>query len=143
MRPYRLLIFLAFAFTSFPSPKAAQPQDPKQIYAQIKKQPSTIHWCLPEAGDDPSGVISSQCESYSECLGALGLHEDVDRPPFSGLSDVQVAWVKRCHQGLYNAARSNPQIKGASATQDWLAHSVYPGTEAKPLPASDSVLPPR
>src|ERR1039458_6726144 len=159
MRPYRLLIFLAFASIGFLGPNAAQPQDPKQIYAQIKKQPSTIHWCLPEAGDDPSGTIGNRCELYSECLGALGLQDDVDRPPFSGLSDTQVGWVRKCHQGLYDAARSNPQIKGASATQEWLRnkgyhctqakqrpppptppnhewleHTVYPGTEAKPSP---------
>ena len=132
MRPYRLLIFLAFASIGFLGPNAAQPQDPKQIYAQIKKQPSTIHWCLPGAGDDPSGTIGNRCELYSECLGALGLQDDVDRPPFSGLSDTQVGWVRKCHQGLYDAARSNPQIKGASATQEWLEHNAYPGTEANP-----------
>jgi hypothetical protein len=134
MRPYCLLIFLAFVSIGLHRLSAAQPQDPKQIYAQVK-QPSTIHWCLPAAGDDPSGTIGNQCARYSECLGALGLQDDVDRPPFSGLSDTQVGWVRRCHQGLYDAARSNPQIKGAAATQDWLEHHVYPGTEAKPSAA--------
>jgi hypothetical protein len=134
MRIYCLLFFLAFSFLGLSGPKAAQPQDPKQIYAQIK-QASTIHWCLPQAGDDPSGTIGNQCEVYSECLGALGLQDDVDRPPFTGLSDVQVNWVRRCHQVLHNAAHANPQIKGATATQDWLEHHVYPGTEAKPSAA--------
>ena len=135
MRIYRLLIFLAFVAIGLHGSKGAQPQDPKQIYAQINKQPSTIHWCLPQAGDDPAGILGSQCEVYSECLGALGLQDDVDRPPFTGLSDVQVNWVRRCHQVLDNAAHANPQIKGATATQDWLEHHVYPGTEAKPSAA--------
>ncbi|MGA1981970.1 MAG: hypothetical protein ABSG84_05825 [Acidobacteriaceae bacterium] len=134
MRIYRLLLFFAFVSIGLHRLGAAQTQDPKQIYAQIK-QPSTIHWCLPVAGDDPSGTIGNQCARYSECLGALGLQDDVDRPPFSGLSDTQVGWVRRCHQGLYDAAHSNPQIKGAAATQDWLLHHVYPGTEAKPTAA--------
>ena len=134
MRPYCLLIFLAFVSIGLHRLSAAQPQDPKQIYAQVK-QPSTIHWCLPQAGDDPSGTIGNQCARYSECLGALGLQDDVDRPPFTGLSDTQVGWVRRCHQGLFDAARANPQIKGAAATQDWLEHRVYPGTEAKPTAA--------
>jgi hypothetical protein len=134
VRTYRLLIILAFVSIGLSGPKADQPQDPKQIYAQIK-QPSTIHWCVRAAGDDPSGIIGNQCEVYSECLGALGLHDDVDRPPFTGLSDVQVNWVRRCHQVLDDAVRAHPQIKGAAATQDWLEHHVYPGTEAKPSAA--------
>jgi hypothetical protein len=135
MRPYRRLIFLAFVSVALHGLHAAQPQNPQQIYAQIKSQPSTIHWCLSQAGDDPAHIIGNQCELYSECLGALGLQDDVDRPPFTGLSDVQVNWVRRCHQVLDNAAHANPQIKGATATQDWLEHHVYPGTEAKPSAA--------
>ena len=131
MRPCRPLLILAFATAGLYNLKAAQPQDPKQIYAQIKP-PSTIHWCVREAGDDPSGTIGNQCELYSECLGALGLQDDVDRPPFTGLSGVQVGWVRRCHQVLDDAVHAHPQIKGATATQDWLKRHVYPGTEAKP-----------
>ena len=137
MRPYCLLAFFAVAFLGLCTPKAARSQDPKQIYAQIK-QPSTIRWCLPQAGDDPSGTIGSQCARYNECLGAVGLQDDVDRPPFSDLSDVQVGWVRRCHEVLADAARTHPQVKGAAATLDWLEHHVYPATEAKPSTASSA-----
>jgi hypothetical protein len=143
MRPYRLILVLNavaifVASTAVAQARPAQPQDPRQIYAQIK-QPSPIHWCLPEAGNDPAGTIGNQCAVYSECLGALDLHDDVDRPPFTGLSDMQVNWVRRCHQVLWNVVRANPQIKGAAATQDWLEHHVYPGTEAKPSAAPGPV----
>jgi hypothetical protein len=143
MRPYRLFLYLALVCISFSGLSPAQRQDPKQTYEQIKSQPSTIHWCLAEAGDDPGQIISDSCAKYSECLGAVGLKDDVDRPPFSGLSDVQVSWVKRCHQVLYNAARPNPQIKGSRATQDWLEHSVYPRTEARSFPVPSSMPSPR
>lgn len=142
MRAYRSLIVLAVASIALLGETMARPQDPKQIYAQIKKQPSTIHWCLAEAGDDPAGIIGNQCGLYSECLGAFGLQKDVDRPPFTGLSGAQVNWVRRCHEVLYNAARSNPQIKGAAATENWLEHHVYPGTEVKPTAAADASPPP-
>jgi len=134
MRPYRLLILLALTCISVAGSKAAQ---------QAKPQPSTLHWCSPQIGDDAAHIIGNSCAKYSECLGAVGLEDDVDRPPFTGLSDVQVAWVKKCHQNLYNAARANSQIKGSAATQDWLERSVYPGTAARPLPASGSLPPPR
>jgi hypothetical protein len=143
MRPYRLFLSLALVFISFSGLTSAQPQDPKQTYAQIKSQPSTIHWCVPEAGDDPAQIISDGCAVYGECLGAVGLKDDVDRPPYSGLSDVQISWIKKCHQALYNAARSNPQIKGSRATQDWLEHSVYPGTGARSFPVPSSLPPPK
>jgi hypothetical protein len=132
MRPYRRLLFLALASIGLCG--AACPQNANQIYAQIKPQPSLAHWCQPQTGDDPAHIISNSCATYSECLGALGLQDDADRPPFSGLSDVQVSWVRKCHQNLFNAARTNPQIKGSGATQDWLEHSVYPGTAVKSPP---------
>jgi hypothetical protein len=138
MRPYRRLLFLALASTSLCGPISAHPQYPRQIHAQIKPQPSPTHWCQPQTADDPAHIISNSCAMYSECLGALGLQDDVDRPPFSGLSDTQVAWVRKCHQNLYNAARSSPQIKDSSATQDWLEHSVYPATAARPAPTPTS-----
>jgi hypothetical protein len=129
---HRPLFFLTLAFIGLAVPGGAHPQHPNQIYAQIKPQPSPPHWCQPQIADDPAHTTSNSCAAYSECLGAIGLHDDVDRPPFSGLSDTQVAWVRKCHQNLYNAAHSNPQITGSNATQDWLEHNVYPGTAAKP-----------
>ena len=130
MRPFRLLPILAVAILALGVMKEARTQNAKQVYAQIGQR-SPIHWCLAQAGDDPAGIIGKQCAVYSECLGALNLQDDVDRPPFTGLSEVQVNWVRRCHQELDSAARANPQIKGAGATEDWLEHHVYPGTEAK------------
>jgi hypothetical protein len=121
------LLPLALAAAQTP----AQTRYPARIYAQLKSQPPP-HWCQPQTGDDPAHIISNSCAAYSECLGAVGLQDDVDRPPFSGLSDTQVSWVRKCHQNLYNAARTNPQIKGSTATQEWLQHSVYPGTAARP-----------
>lgn len=134
MRLHFLLPFAVIALVSArlyaAPPQSAQQPTPQQIYAQIR-QASPIHWCLTQAGNDPGNVIGSACAVYSECLGALNLQDDVDRPPFAGLSEVQVNWVRRCHQVLDSAARSNAQIKGAAATEDWLEHKVYPGTEAK------------
>jgi hypothetical protein len=138
-----MILVLAILSTAVAQTRTAQPQDPKEIYAQIRAQPSAIHWCLAAAGNDPGGTIGNQCAVYSECLGALDLHDDVDRAPFTGLSDVQVNWVRRCHQVLWNAAHASPQIKGAAATQDWLEHHVYPGTEAKASAASTAPSPPR
>jgi len=132
MRACCVLLMVVIAASADSHAAPTQPaQTPQQIYAQIR-QPSSIHWCLAQAGNDPAGVIGSACAVYSECLGALNLQDDVDRAPFTGLSDVQVNWVRRCHQVLDTAARENAQVKGAAATEDWLEHHVYPGTEAKP-----------
>jgi hypothetical protein len=143
MRPYRLFLQLALGCVGFSGVRSAQPQAPKQTYAQIKSQPSAVHWCVAEAGDDPAHIISKSCEVYSECLGAVDLNESIDRPPFSGLPDDQIKWVRKCHQDLYNAAHSNPQVKGSRATQDWLEHGVYPGTEAKSFPIPSSLPSPK
>jgi hypothetical protein len=117
---------------------SAQAQNSKAIYMSITDTPSVIRWCLPEAGDDPAKVISTRCSVYRECLANLGLDEKVDRRPYPSLSAAQVEALKKCHQALYNAARSNPQIQGSKATQKWLEDHVLPGSEAKifPVPAS-------
>jgi hypothetical protein len=116
----------------------ANPQSPKETYSRITETPSGVHWCLPEAGDDPAGIIGQRCEVYSDCLETAGMTEAVDQKPFPFLSDEQRLNLKKCHQALYNAARVNPQIKGSKATQDWLEHGVLQGGEAKPLPAPGS-----
>ena len=109
-------------------------QNSADAYTRIQDKPSKIHWCLPETGNDPANIIESRCSVYRECLDELNLDEKVDQQPYPSLTEVQVAAIKRCHQALYNAARVNPQIKGSWATQNWLEHNVYPGTEAKTFP---------
>jgi len=116
-----------------------QQQSAKSTYNAISDRPSKLRWCLPEAGDDPAGIIGGRCRVYSECLGSAGLDKAVDQLPYPTLSDDQIAAVKRCHQALYNGARVNPQIKGSKATQEWLVHGVYPGTEAKVLAVPNSM----
>jgi hypothetical protein len=143
MRLHRLWIIAVLLSASLHDVCAAQHQNKAEVYAQINKQPSAMRWCTPQAGDDPAHIMGKSCEAYSECLGAVGLDESIDRPPFSGLTDDQIKWVGRCHQTLYNAARTNSQIKGSKATQDWIEHNVYPGTEAKPFPAPNSSPSPR
>lgn len=108
-------------------------QSAKDTYNAISDRPSKIRWCLPGAGDDPAGIIGGRCRVYSECLDSAGLDGAVDQQPYPTLSENQIAEVKKCHQALYNGARVNPQIKGSKATQEWLVHGVYPGTEAKVL----------
>ena len=143
MRLRRPGIIAVLLSANLHGPCTAQHHDNAKVYAQIKKQPSTIRWCTPEAEDDPAHIIGNSCEAYSECLGAVGLDESIDNPPFAGLTDDQIQWVGRCHQTLYNAAHSNPQIKGSRVTQDWLEHNGYPGTEAKPVPVPNSLPSPR
>jgi hypothetical protein len=104
---------------------------PRASYSVIETEPSAIHWCLPEAGDDPSHIIEGRCKVYRECLSSLSLDERVDRLTTASMTPDQVIGVRKCHQALFNAARLNPQVKGSAATQQWLTHSVYPGTEAK------------
>jgi hypothetical protein len=106
-------------------------QSAKETYSRISKNPSKIHWCVPEAGDDPAGIIGHACEVFSNCRESAGLTEAVDQKLFPPLSDEQRLNLKKCHQALYNAARVNPQIKGSKATQQWLEHDVLRGTEAK------------
>jgi hypothetical protein len=110
-----------------------------EVYKRINDQPSKIHWCLPQAGNDPANIISNSCEVYKKCLSDSDLDDGVvDRQPFPDLSADQIKKVKSCHQALFNAARSNLQIKGSGATQDWLQHSVSPGTEAKSFSVPNS-----
>jgi len=134
MRTVRLLSLLAVACAILTTPHPARPQ------AQ-PKPPQPIHWCGPGSKDDPAHTIAESCEAYSECLGAVGLFEAIDRPPFTGLSDTQIKWVKRCHQTLHDAARANPRIDNSKETQAWLEHAVYPGTEAVSSPAPNSPSP--
>ncbi|HEY4358767.1 MAG TPA: hypothetical protein VGN16_23670 [Acidobacteriaceae bacterium] len=113
-------------------------QSPREIYEAIAVTPSAVHWCLPAAGDDPAGIIESRCHVYSDCLTVAGLPANLDDSPSIILSNEQRDHARVCHQSLFNAARMNPQIKGAKATQQWLQHHVIRGTEAKsfPIPAS-------
>jgi len=68
-----------------------------------------------------------------ECLEDAGLDASIDVAPYPSLPEQTIERVRRCHQGLYNAARTNPQIKGSNATQQWLTHEVLSGTQAKPF----------
>ena len=136
----RLLAFIAIiAFC--PSPARAQTR--ADVYNSIKARPSTIRWCLPEAGDDPAHIIGDRCKVYRDCLTDSGLDEKVDQTPFLSLAVEKIDSVRKCHQALFNAAKMNPQIKGSGATQQWLHHLVYPGTEAKSFPARSVTGDPR
>lgn len=134
---------LLFAFMVISLSPLLRAQSAKEVYSRISENPSKLHWCAPEAGDDPAGIIGGGCKIYSECLASAGLTEAADQKPFPSLSDEQRVNLKRCHQALYNAARSNPQIKGSWATQDWLEHGVLPGTGAKTFSVPDSFPSPR
>jgi hypothetical protein len=122
---------------------SARAQTSADIYNSIKVQPSTIRWCLAQAGDDPAHIIEGRCKVYRECLSNLSLDESADRNVPPSLTPEQVGGVRKCHQALFNAARTNPQVKGSAATQDWLQHSVYPGTEAKSFPVPSNLGDPR
>ncbi|KAA6457263.1 hypothetical protein DYQ86_23330 [Acidobacteria bacterium AB60] len=139
MRRHRLfvaiLVIAAFSFLNL----VARAQSSTDIYKSIKDDPSKIRWCLSEAGDDPAGIIGRRCQVYSECLDSLGLNDSVDKRPYPTLSAEQVESVRKCHQALYNAARTNPQLKGSKATQDWLEHNVSSGTEAKAFPVPSNL----
>jgi hypothetical protein len=113
------------------------------IYKSIKVRPSAIRWCLPQAGDDPAHIIAGTCKVYRDCLSDLSLNESVDLNPSSSVATEKVDSVRKCHQALFNAARANPQIKGSAATQQWLQHAVYPGTEAKSFPVPSNFSDPR
>lgn len=121
----------------------AKAQASTDIYNSIRLQPSTTRWCLPQAGDDPAHIIEGRCKVYRNCLSDLNLDESIDRNVPSSLPPEQVDGVRRCHQALFNAARTNPQLKGSAATQQWLLHSVYPGTEAKSFPVPANLGEPR
>jgi hypothetical protein len=121
----------------------ARAQTASDIYNGIKLQPSIIRWCVPEAGDDPAHIIEGRCKVYQDCLAASGFDESIDRNQMPPLPVEQVVNVRKCHQALFNAARSNPQVKGSAATQQWLQHAVYPGTEAKPFPIPNNLGNPR
>jgi hypothetical protein len=123
--------------------ESSSAQTGSDLYKLIKDQPSKTHWCLPEAGDDPANIIGGRCKIYEKCLQDLNVDEKVDQQPYPDLPAQQITKVKSCHQALFDAARSNPQIKGSRATQDWLQHSVFPGTEAKSFPVPDSFPAPR
>jgi hypothetical protein len=137
-----LVLLLAFVVIAS-CPCSAKAQAVPDTYANIKGRPSTIRWCLPEAGDDPAHIISGRCKVYRECLSGAALDERVDRIPFAKLVTNEVEAVRKCHQALFNGARVNPQIKGSGATQKWLQHAVYPGTEAKSFPISGITDDPR
>jgi hypothetical protein len=132
-----LLFMLGFGFVGVLSA-----QSPEDVYNAISEVPGRIHWCLPGAGDDPAGIIESRCRIYSNCLASARLTVAVDEAPFPTLSDDLRESVRRCHQALFNAAATNPQLKGSKATQEWLQHRVIRGTEAKsfPVPAAMGFL---
>lgn len=119
--------------------RSIQAQSSKDIYAHIKALPSPARWCTAEAGDDPAGIISSRCNIFNNCLKTINLDEKVDHPPLPALSSEQIAGIKSCNQALYNAARTNPRIKGSKATQDWLTQEVQPSIAAKPFSVPDSL----
>jgi hypothetical protein len=104
---------------------SARAQTSADIYGSLEAHPSTIHW------DDPAHIIGGSCKVYRDCLSNLSLDEIVDRNRLPSLASEQVDSVRKCHQALFNAARANPQVKPSAATQAWLQHSIYPGTEAK------------
>jgi hypothetical protein len=141
-RTYLLYLGLIASLGAWYSP-SARAQTSTDIYNNIVARPSSTHWCLPEAGDDPAHIIEGRCKVYRECLSNLKLDESVDRTPFPTLSVDQIDNVRRCHQALFNGARTNPQIKGSGATQHWLQNSVYPGTEAKSFPVPEAFVDPR
>ena len=124
-----LLVFFVATMAFHSMSSVAQPRTAG--YGGIETGPSAVHWCLPETGHDSSHIIESRCKVYRECLSNLSLDESVDRLTTASMTSDQVIGVRKCHQALFNAARMNPQIKGSAATQQWLTHSVYPGTEAK------------
>jgi hypothetical protein len=142
-RPDHPFSILSFIATMACCSLSARAQTSADVYNSIKVQPSTIHWCQPQAGDDPAHIIQGRCKVYRECLSNLSLDENIDRSPPSSITPEQVGGVRKCHQALFNAARTNPQIKGSAATQQWLQHSVYPGTEAKSFPVSGNFGDPR
>jgi hypothetical protein len=141
MKLYRLLLVLCSVNLLYSA--AGRTQSSSDVYAGIADTPSHIRWCLPQAGDDPAHIIGGRCKVYKDCLDDLNLDEKIDQPPYPNLSGAQVAEVRKCHQALYNAARSNPQLKGSAATQDWLEHKVLPGTEAKSFAVPNSSGQPR
>jgi hypothetical protein len=103
--------------------------------------PSTQHWCTEQAGDDPAKIISGRCAIYIACLKDAGLNAIPDRSTV--IPEASIASIKKCNQGLYNAARPNPQIKGSNATQIWLTKGVPPGTEAKSFTLPDGFPSPK
>jgi hypothetical protein len=144
MRNLKHLLFpFAFAAVVTFCSLSAKARASADVYASIKARPSTIRWCLPEAGDDPAHIISGICGVYRECLSGATLDESVDRTPFPSLGVDKIEPLRKCHQAFFNGARVNPQIKGSSATQRWLQHSVYPGTEAKSFPVPSGMGDPR
>jgi|ERR1700733_10721323 hypothetical protein len=133
---WSIVVILAALQVHFAYP--AQAQSGEAISMSSEETPSKIRWCLRQAGDDPAKVISSRCSIYRQCLDDLKLDGKVDLQPYPSLPKNQVEGLRKCHQALYNAARSNPQIQGSKATQKWLEDHVLPGSEAKtfPVPAS-------
>jgi hypothetical protein len=138
-----LICFITIAAIGALYPPSARARTKADIYNNIDARPSTIRWCLPEAGDDPAHIIGGRCEVYRECLAHLSLDESVDRTPFPSLAGDQIDSVRKCHQALFNGARTNPQLKGSGATQQWLQHSVHPGTEAKSFSVPSNFANPR
>jgi len=115
-----------------------QAQTDAEIYAAIKESPSSIHWCVPQAGNDPANIIRGRCEVYATCLNQARLAPKIDELPDVSLYPAEIESLRRCHQALYNAARSNPELKGSKATQDWLTQNVRAGTQAKPFAVPDN-----
>lgn len=89
MRNLKHLLFL-FAFSAAVTfcSLSAKAQASADAYASIKARPSTIRWCLPEAGDDPAHIISGVCGVYRECLSGATLDKSVDRTPFRLANDA-------------------------------------------------------
>jgi len=143
MRSCKIVTFILCFSLNFFWTGSSQGQSESDRYQQIKDLPSNIRWCLRAAGNDPANIIKNRCTIYKECLKNADLDEKVDLQPYPNLSTEQIAKVKSCHQALYNAARTNPQIKGSSATQTWLQKSVLPGTEAKSFPVPNSFPSPK
>ena len=69
------MLIAAIAFCSV----VARAQTSADVHNGIKVQPSTIRWCLPQAGDDPAHIIGGRYKVYRDCLSDLSLDESIDR----------------------------------------------------------------
>ena len=66
----RNLKYLPFAFTAAVTfcSLSAKAQASANAYASIKARPSTIRWCLPEAGDDLAHIIQAYAGSIENAF---------------------------------------------------------------------------
>jgi len=87
-----------------------------------------------------TGPINGPCATHDDCYTNAGIDANGNFPGGPEWTLPQAAAAQGCNQGLYNAARSNPNAPGSKAIQYWLTHGdttpfgyvLKPGTEAKP-----------